>query len=351
LISNIAIPSFTAEGLLGRSLRVDDHPRRIVVARLHAFGDAVITLPLLAGLRRACPQARLEIITSPEYTGLFEATTLTDHVWSLRTDRSRRSRLRSTLFLATRIGPIDLFVDLQRSTQSQLLRRMLRPRAWVAFDRFAPRPALTRYHDALEWVGVKGIAPTYDIPLRPGLREVARDLLGVDRGIPLVCLNPAGCWDTKRWPIERYRLLAEEFVERSGARIVLLGTGNVSDGAAYLRERLGDNVIDLVGRTTVAEALAVVQELSLMVSDDSGLMHLAWTSGIPTVAIFGATRSIWSAPMGEQTFCFTSEDLSCGACMQPGCARGDLLCLDRVTVEEVCSAGCGVRGQRVKGEG
>ena len=343
--SIIAIPPFAAEGMSGRPLRQGDRPRRIVVVRLHAFGDAVITLPLLAGLRRAYPDTRLEIITSPEYAGLFDATTLIDHVWSLRTDRSRITRLLATLFLATRIGPIDLFVDLQRSTQSRLLRRLVGPRAWVVFDRFAPRPALERYHDALAWVGLEGIMPSYDIPLRPELRRRARQLLGVDDGVPLVCLNPAGCWDTKQWPIESYRRLGERFVETEGARIVLLGTENISGGAEYLRGALGTSVIDLVGRTSVAEALAIVRELSLMVTDDSGLMHLAWTSGVPTVAIFGATRSVWSAPMGPHTHCFTSEDLPCGACMQPLCARADLLCLNRVSVDDVWNASRGTKEQ------
>jgi ADP-heptose:LPS heptosyltransferase len=94
-------------------------------------------------------------------------------------------------------------------------------------------------------------------------------------------------------------------------------------------------VIDLVGRTTAAEALALVQGLDLMVSDDSGLMHLAWVSGVPTIGLFGASRSTWSRPMGPRSYTFASEDLECGACMSPACARGDLLCLTRVTVEEV----------------
>ena len=326
--------SVTAEGLCGRPLPQGKIPQRIVVIRLHAFGDAVITLPLLAGLRQAYPEARVDVVTSSEYADLFTATELTTRVWSLQTSGSRAARIAATISLASKIGPADLVVDLQRSTQSGLLRRLMRPDYWVAFDRFAPRLAMQRYHDAFGWVGLGGVSPLTTIPLQPGLHRRARALLGDPRS-PLVCLNPAGCWPTKQWPIERYIELGRRLIERSGARIVLLGTENVASGAAEIDAALGDHVINLVGRTSTAEALAVVQELSLMISDDSGLMHLAWTSGVPTIALMGATRSVWSAPVGDHTFCYASEDLPCGACMQPICARGDLLCLERVGVEQV----------------
>ena len=64
-------------------------------------------------------------------------------------------------------------------------------------------------------------------------------------------------------------------------------------------------------------------------------MHLAWVQGVPTLALFGASRSAWSRPEGPRADGFYSEDLSCGACMQPVCARGDLHCLVRVSVDDV----------------
>ena len=102
-----------------------------------------------------------------------------------------------------------------------------------------------------------------------------------------------------------------------------------------LAEALEEHAVDLSGRTTPDEAMAVVARASLAVSDDSGLMHLAWVQGVPTVAIFGASRATWCRPWGEHTTGFYSEDLPCGACMQPECARKDLHCLMRVSVDAV----------------
>jgi ADP-heptose:LPS heptosyltransferase len=104
-----------------------------------------------------------------------------------------------------------------------------------------------------------------------------------------------------------------------------------------LREALGNRLLDFSGSTTPGEALALVAHASLVVSEDSGLLHLAWVQGVPALALFGSSRAAWSRPEGPHANGFYSEDLSCGACMQPACARGDLLCLMRVTVDDVVS--------------
>jgi ADP-heptose:LPS heptosyltransferase len=113
-----------------------------------------------------------------------------------------------------------------------------------------------------------------------------------------------------------------------------------------LREALGSRLLDFTGATTPGEALALVAQASLVVSEDSGLMHLAWVQGVPTLALFGSSRSAWSRPEGPGTGGFYSEDLSCGACMQPVCARGDLHCLTRVSVDDVEARAASLTGAR-----
>jgi lipopolysaccharide heptosyltransferase II len=80
-----------------------------------------------------------------------------------------------------------------------------------------------------------------------------------------------------------------------------------------------------------------VQRAALVLSEDSGLMHMAWVSGTPLVALFGSTRSDWSSPLGPRSLLLDSSDLPCGNCMQATCQRGDVFCLSRRTPEEVFS--------------
>ncbi|MBS1910555.1 MAG: glycosyltransferase family 9 protein [Bacteroidetes bacterium] len=341
-----------AEGVIGNPLVAGLRPEHILVVRLHAFGDAVIALPLLAALRRRFPEARIGFVTSALYADLFREVRGIDDIHAVATTGSKPARAVAALRLARLRGSVSLMLDIQRSRQSEMIRSAVRPRAWAAFDRFAPRAALDRYLDAAEHAGLGRVAPEFSVTLRSregAGSEAERELAAFarERTGPIVCLNPAGCWPTKNWPPEYYVALGNRMIAAWGARLVLLGTENVMAGSSVLAGRLRDDVLNLVGRTTVADALHIVQRLNLMVSDDSGLMHLAWISGVPTVAMFGASRTSWSRPYGEHTYCFGSEDLPCGACMSARCGREDLLCLRRVdpdTVFQRCAALLGAHG-------
>ena len=322
------------EGIEGVPMKPGRKPERICLLRFHAFGDAVISLPVLAGLRQRYPEARIDFVTSEEYAPLFAPLPWIDQVHTLTIRTSRIGKFRS--FLDLRIPRPDVVIDIQRSRLSALLRRRLAPEAWVAFDRYAPKSALERYLEVLPFVGLDRVAPDYSFPLPNHQRDdILRRFPLPDDGRPLICLNPAGCWPTKNWSTERYVELGERVVEEWNGRILLLGTEHVRNGARLINERLGENVLDFTGTTTPFEAMILLREADLIVSDDSGLMHLAWTNGLPTVGIFGSSRRTWSRPVGNHTRTFGSEDLSCGPCMRPDCVRGDLHCLDRLSVAEV----------------
>lgn len=309
--------------------------------RFHAFGDAVITLPVLAGLRNSFPNARIEMVTSAEYAEFFAPLPFLDGVHSVTTSGSRTTKALSLRPLLRQLRSADLVLDLQRSRLSRLLTRLLRPAAWTGFDRFAPEHALERYVAAVRSTGIREIQPSFSFPIADALQQETEERFSreMERGGsenvgPLICLNPAGCWETKNWPPERYAELGDRMVREWNARILLLGTDNVRSGAHIIERELGNNVINLVDKTTAREVLVLVRKLALMVSDDSGLMHLAWTNGIPTLGIFGASRGTWSRPWGAHTRFLGSEDLPCGACMTPQCSRADRICLTRVSVEE-----------------
>jgi ADP-heptose:LPS heptosyltransferase len=309
------------------------------VIRLHAFGDTAITFPLLAALKRGHPSMRLDVVTDVRSRDLFEAHKDVDRIYAFETRQSRLLKglavLRTAALLRTRRVPAVL--DLQRNRWSRFLTQVLVPGAWAAFDRHAPKSALSRYVEAAEALGLSPGEPVFLTHARPENVTAARARLaaaGWDGASPLVCLNPAGGWETKQWPLERFVELGRR-LQTAGCRLLALSASPVPARVRALAGALSPGLLDFSGRTTAAEALALVSLAALVVSDDSGLMHLAWVQGVPVLALFGSSRASWSRPEGPRSGGFYSEDLSCGACMQPTCGRGDLLCLRRVGADDV----------------
>jgi len=114
-----------------------------------------------------------------------------------------------------------------------------------------------------------------------------------------------------------------------------LGIELIATKADYLKNIFNDKLINLVNKTNAAEAFAIVQKAKFVLSEDSGLMHFAWVSGIPTLALFGSTKSDWSTPLGNHTKLLSSSNLSCGNCLLENCKFGDTHCLTRYTPEFV----------------
>ena len=333
------VPPFTPDGLVGVPLPPGAEPERVVVVRFHAFGDTAITFPLLAALRKRFPAVRLDVVTDVRSEALLRANRDVDHVFAFDT-RQKRLRIALSLVLVAlslRRRAIPVLLDLQRNRWSGLLVRLVSPGAWIGFDRHAPRTALARYLEAAEGLGLGRLAPVFAPHAREPLLAAARQRLlseGWDGETPLVCLNPAGGWETKQWAIERYVELGRR-LHADGCRLVILSALPVPPRFTALKDGLGSRLLDLTGTTAPGEALALVACSSLVVSDDGGLMHLAWTQGVATLALFGSSRAAWSRPEGPRSDGFYSEDLECGACMRPECARTDVLCLARVGVDDV----------------
>ena len=315
-------------------------PRRILAIRLQALGDVVITLPYLQCLRNTLPvDARLDLVTRKEVEDIPKNIDLFDHVYSIGGARDFKRQLLSTCLLLPKLSMqrYDVVIDLQNSILSGIVRRTLRPPAWSMFDRFSARSAGERNRLTIEAVGLGNNQLDARLRLRRPLSGMAvlnrKGLTEADR---LVVLNPAGAFATRNWEIHKYVLFARLWLERwPDTKFLLLGTSFIAEKAVFLQSELGERLVNLVGETTPSEVFSVLQRVTLVLSEDSGLMHMAWVSGTPVVALFGSTRSDWARPLGPRSLVLDSSDLPCGNCMQESCRRGDVFCLSRRSPEEV----------------
>jgi heptosyltransferase-2 len=305
---------------------------------MQAFGDMVITLPYLRALQQSLPDCAIDFVTRREETVLPRAIELFRNVDGVGGGRSEHRQLLQTPFVLPRLAArrYDVVLDLQNNRVSRTIRRALRPRAWASFDRCSPVSAGERTRQTIARAGFPLTRVDAALPLvHPDAGDgVLRDA-GYDRSRELIVMSPAGAFATRNWPIDRYVRFVEQWPAERRTQFAVLGLAPLADKAAVLASALGGRLLNLVGRTNAVEAASIVQRASLVVAEDGGLMHLAWVSGVPTLALFGSSRHIWSAPLGDHTLCLHSGDLECGACMQPVCRYGDVHCLTRWSAEDV----------------
>lgn len=328
------------EVLSNRPWDRSESPAAILAIRLQAFGDVTITLPYLRALKCVLPDTPIDFLARREDVELPRAVGPFRRVEALGGGRSERRQLLVMAPLVARLAArrYPVVIDLQNNRVSRVVRHALLPRAWATFDRVSPISAGERTRLTIEAAGFRLDRVEFELPLPDP--DVGLDLLrrsGWDRRRALVILSPAGAFSSRNWPLDHYIRFAEIWRKRHGAQFAVLGLGTIAAKAATMAAGLGDSLLNLVGKTTVLEAMGILQRAALVLTEDCGLMHMAWTSGVPTLALFGSSRHEWSAPLGNHSICLHSGDLPCGACFDPVCRFGDVHCLTRYTPEHVAA--------------
>ena len=312
-------------------------PRRILVIRLHAIGDVLATFPYVKSLRDAYGDpVGIDLLCMTPVVETARSLGIFDRVYGSGSRHSLKSTLvRSLLHLpAFWMRRYDVVLDLQNSRASRLVRKLLQPRAYTEFDRFSPTPAGEQIRHTIDKANLA------QCHLSPGLAVTAsgrlESLLEQAGWLPertTVLLNPAGLFETRSWPLDNYLEFARLWLREVDAQtqFVMVGTDRIKEKAKYLSSGLAAPVINLVQQTTLLEAYAMVLKSDLVLSEDGGLMHVAWTTGTPLVALLGSTRDDWTRPLGDYSEYFSSSDLPCGNCMRDTCQHGDTPCLTRVS--------------------
>ncbi len=318
-------------------------PERVLIIRFHAVGDVALVLPACQGLRLRYPDAQIDLLTSSSAAPLAASLHLFDTVIPLRDAGPESGEADALLSTAYHLRQIRyrVVLDLQRNWKSRFIRRVLRPASWGEFDRFSLRAACERTLNTFHETGFRTVLPSFGLEFKPRLLQTAESLLrahGWERGVTLVLFNPAGLWPSRQWPRENYVQLARAWPAPRQVQFLLIGTERLREASCYFGEQLGPQLIDLSGRTALDVAFALLKYVDVAVTEDSGLMHMAWAVGTPLVALFGSSRHVWSLPTGDRVRAFHSGDLPCGACMRPQCMLGDTRCLTRVTPESVLHA-------------
>ena len=321
---------------------------RTLVIAPQWIGDAVMAEPLLAALGRRgdC----LTVAALPWVAPVFRAMPQVHEIVELpfahgRLDWSARRRIAATLR-----GRFDTAYVLPNSAKSALVPWLARVplrigyqgegRALLLHRRLpnpAGRPPMVAFYGALAGGG-------FDAAARPRLHL---DAAAISAALADAGLTPGAYWafapgaeygPAKRWPADHFANLAALLHRRDGAPVVLLG----STAEATLCESIASAAPDacrvLAGKTSLLDAMALIAAARGLVSNDSGLMHIAAAFAVPQVAIFGSTSPVHTPPLNANARVIWLKDelgLDCMPCFDRTCRFGHLRCLVGVSPERV----------------
>jgi len=294
-------------------------PEHVCIIKPSSLGDVVQALPVLCALRRRFPEAKFTWVVNAAYAGLLEGHESLDHV--VEFDRAALSLHRSTgrqalrsLQRRLREMRCDLTIDLQGLLRSGLLSYLTGARvrvgmgdaregAWLFYTHTVPiEPhrtlAVDRYMAVAAALGADTTKVEFHVPVCEEATRWAAEIVG-KASRPLIGMAPGARWPTKRWPADRFAALAQKLAFETGGTIVLLGTPSDAAAASRIAAAVPQRCLNLAGRTTLKQLVAAVQQLDLLVSNDSGPMHLAAALGTPVLAIFTCTLPERAAPWGK----------------------------------------------------
>ena len=179
--------------------------------------------------------------------------------------------------------------------------------------------------------------PTLALRVDEAERRAIMGRLGLDRGRPAAALCPgAEFGPAKRWPARHFAELAQGLAAH-GCAVWLIGSQNDRQTGAEIEQAAGGVCRNLCGETTLTEAIDLLASCSLVVSNDSGLMHVAAALGRPLVALYGSSSPAYTPPLSADAR-ILKLDLPCSPCFQRECPLGHFNCMMQLTPDKVLAA-------------
>ncbi|MCG6550882.1 MAG: lipopolysaccharide heptosyltransferase II [Candidatus Magnetominusculus sp. LBB02] len=330
--------------------------------------------PALRAVKGAFPDRDITLLVNPVVAPLFEKD---PHVGAIIEYADSFRTIAGRLRLARRLNDAHFAtaVLLQNAFDAALIAWLARIRErigykrdgrgllltkGVAITREALRLHHTRYY--LNMLDVAGIDAPYRLPwiyLTSEERQLGLEALSHLRR-PVIGINPGAAFGTaKRWPAERFAKLISRIIKEKGGSAVLFGSKNDVEIAAAICGHIAPDLqepgifLDLTGKTGVRQLCAAIAGCDILISNDSGPMHISYAVGTPVIAIFGSTSPVLTgppetAPNPEFSYRHSviKKNIACSPCFKRTCGHKHLRCLMDISVDDIYSEIDTVLGQR-----
>jgi heptosyltransferase-2 len=317
-------------------------------------GDALLTTPTIRAIRKNFPNARITVLAKPWVAPVFYNNHHLDHLM-LYDEQGRHRGWWGKVRLSNDLRRLrfDLAILMQNAFEAALLTWLAGipnrlgyktdGRGILLTHSIPVDPFHKEYHQIDYYLGIlKGASLEVDdrrltLFMTDGERSRAWEILrqiGVRADDVLIGINPGATYgNAKRWFPERYATLCRMLQKSFGGRCLVFGGPAEEALGAQMVKDIGNHGINLCGKTSLREAMALIERCTLFVTNDSGLMHVAAALDIPQIAIIGSTDPVRTGPSNPGSWIVKAPTL-CSPCLKTECPT-DHYCMNEVSVKMV----------------
>lgn len=315
-------------------------PQRILIRAPNWIGDCVMAMPAVQRIRERFPRAHIALLAKEKVLDLWKGNPhLNELIPHGQLDRVATGKFDAAILFPNsfrvaweaRQAGIPRRIGYAGHWRRRLLTNVIEGDTWR-------RPTTTHFvHHFLAFAKYLGgsaeeVAPRI-VLTDAELKSVDR-LLGETGSERLCALAPSAEYGpAKRWLPERYVETARKIADKHGVRWVIVGGPCDIETCKPIAEKIGPAAIDLTGKTTLRELCAVLARCRVVLTNDSGAMHVGYAVGTPVVAIFGSTEPAATGPIG-QGHVVIRQKVDCSPCFLRECPI-DFRCMKRIEVDEV----------------
>ncbi|MBL7068436.1 MAG: lipopolysaccharide heptosyltransferase II [Candidatus Omnitrophica bacterium] len=331
--------------------------RNILVIKVSALGDVILSMPSLGAIRSKYPNATIKVLVGLESRQVFKGCPYIDEVIVCDfkgRDRSMKSLWRLGALL--RNSNFDMVIDLQNNRRSHILAFLslaplrfgysngklsflLNKKVEGPKDYIDP---VSHQFRTLNLAGIKSDNKRLKLWPQEEEEEWAEGFIKANwvnlSKQRLIGISPRASrrWSSKNWPVQNVALLCDELARRFNTRVVITGTKDDIREAHSIRSMAKSKPIIAAGKTDILQLAALIKRCSIFITTDSAAMHIASCVKTPFIALFGPTEHERHAPVSAE-YTVIAKELKCRPCYRPTCGKG-YKCMKKISVEDVMNA-------------
>ncbi len=328
------------------------NPKRILVIKFSSIGDIVLTTSPLKSLKTLYPSSKISFMTLNDYASILEGNKYIDRIIPLDRNAGLKQLIKTGRWINS--SAYDLVIDFHNSLRSKIIRFWIRKIP----KRYLKKPRLKRFllfrfrknlfatdfsqlkllHQPItEWMsGEKCPLPELFISeIERKQADIFLKEMNVQK--PYIAIIPGAAWPQKRWVIDNYYKLLTDLKKQNNINFVILGGKN--DSICSEIAKCDSTFINLQGKTSLRESMAIIEKSKFVIGADTGLVHAAEALGKRVVSIIGPTsRETGAGVNRNDSIIIEINDVWCRPCSQTGkrkCYRDKQYCITNITTEFV----------------